>query len=182
MKQMDKQQITILVLGAILLAGFGMFRYMPIVHKKLELKEQMARQSVSMEQIQEYSRLLPELNQQKKQMEEKQRQVSGKIPQDKQFAQLWQQIAEAMNQCNLQDQLVQPAAEITSKEVCCIPLTIECQGTFDQVFKFFQLLENFDRLICFEDIQLENSDDFNAVLKLRARAQVYYQSLKVDNG
>lgn len=178
MKRIDKQQITILVLAAAILVGFGVFRYVPIVRKKLAMREQMTRQSVSMEQIQDYSRRLPELEMQKKHLEKKIQRNSGKIPEGKQFASLWQQIAEAMNQCQLQDQLVQPAAETQSEDICCVPLKIECKGTLEQLFSFFQLLEGFDRLISFEEIQLENDKDFNAVLKLSAKANVYYQPLK----
>ena len=181
MKRMDKQQVTILILGAVILIGFGLFRYMPIVRKRMTLKEQMNQQSLSMEQIQEYSRLLPELSLQKRRLEEKLQASSGKIPEGKQFARLWQQIAEVMNECKLQDQLVQPAAEMKSDQVCCIPLRIECTGSLDQMFMFFQLLENFDRLICLEDVQLENSNDYDAKIKLSAKANVYYQPSKVGD-
>lgn len=181
MKRMDKQQLTILALAAAILVGFGVFEYVPIVRKKLAMKEQMTQQSLSMEQIQDYSRRLPELQQQKKQLQERIQKDSGKIPEGKQIAQLWQQIAEAMNECQLQDQLVQPAAETQSEDLCCVPLKIECTGSLQQIFSFFQLLEGFDRLICFEEVQLENDKDFNAVLKLNARANVYYQPSKTGN-
>ena len=181
MKKMDKQQIAILVSGVIVLVAFGLFRYMPIVRDKLAIKEQMAQQSLSMEQIQEYSQRLPELHQQKKELEQAWQLRSGKIPEGKQFAQLWQQIAEVMNECQLRDQLVQPAAEKKSDDICCVPLKIECKGTLQQMFTFFQLLENFDRLICFEEVQLENDADFSAILKLSAKANVYYQPKKTGS-
>ena len=181
MKQIDKQQVTILILGAVVLFGFGLFRYMPIVRKRVALKEQMNHQSLSMEQIQEYSRLLPELNQQKRQLEDTIQTSSGKIPEGKQFARLWQQIAEVMNECKLQDQLVQPETEMKSDQLCCIPLRIECKGSLEQMFIFFQKLENFDRLISFEEVKLENSSDLDAEIKLNAKANVYYKPSKAGN-
>ena len=181
MKQVDKHQVVILVLGAVILTGFGVFRYMPIVNKKMAMKEQMAKQSLSTEQIQEYSRRVPELKLQKKALEQKQQEYLTKIPEGKQFAQLWQNIAEAMNECRLEDQLVQPGTEEKSTEMCCIPLKIECRGTLEQMFAFLQKLEGFDRLVCFEEIQLENSSDYSAVIKLNAKAKVYYQPEKADN-
>jgi len=181
MKQIDKKQAMILVLAAVILLGFGVFRYMPIIHKRMALKEQMDQQSVSMEQIQEYSRLLPELNLEKRQLEDKLKASSGKIPEGRQFATLWEQIAEVMNECQLQDQLVQPETEMKSDELCCIPLRIECTGSLDQIFAFFRKLENFDRLICFEDILLENSSELDAEIKLNARANVYYQPSNAGN-
>ena len=182
MKQIDKKQATILMLATVVLLGFGLFRYMPIVRKRMAMKKQLDSQSLSMEQIQEYSRLLPELNLQKRQLEEKLQTSAGKIPEGKQFAKLWQQIAEVMNECQLQDQLVQPETEMKSDELCCIPLRIECRGSLDQMFMFFQKLENFDRLVCFEDVQLENSSDLDAEIKLNAKANVYYKPSKAGNG
>lgn len=178
MKRIDRQQAIILIVGAIILIGFGIFRYIPIVRRKLEIREQMTRQSLSMEQYQTYIRRLPELRQQKRQLTEKLSRSEGKIPEGKQFAQLWRQIAEVMNECSLQDQLVQPAAEIQSDDLCCVPIKIECTGSLQQIFLFFRLLEDFDRLICFEEVQLENDKDLSAALKLNAKANVYYQPAK----
>ena len=61
------------------------------------------------------------------------------------------------------------------------PLTIECTGTAEQIFTFFRMLENFDRLVCFEEVQMENDKDFGAMLKLNAKANVYYQPKKTGN-
>ncbi len=181
MKRIDRHQTMILVLGAAILVGFGVFRYIPIVRKKLELKKQMAQQSLSMEEIKEYSRRLPELKLQIKELEGKQSDYLTKIPEGKQFSQLWQQIAEIMNECKLQDQLVQPGAEQKSDDLCCIPLQIECKGTLAQIFEFVQSVEQFDRLVCFEELQLENSDNFSAIVKMNAKVKVYYQPGKVSN-
>lgn len=181
MKRIDKQQAAILIIGAVILIGFGMLRYMPIVRQKLALKEEMLRQSISMQEIREYSRRLPELKYQKSRLNEQLLSQSGRIPEGRQFARLWQQIAEVMNECNLQDQLIQPAEEKKSEDLCCVPLTIECKGTLEQIFTFFRMLEAFDRLICFEQVQLDNDKDFSALLKLNAKAYVYYRPLKTGS-
>lgn len=180
MKHMDKQQVIILLLGAVVLVGFGIFRYAPIIRTKAELKTQMTEQSLSMDQIQVFSRRLPELHQQKEQLLRAVRSNAGKIPEGKEYAQLWQQIAEVMNACQLENQLVQPEAEKRSDELCCVPLKIECTGTLQQIFTFFQSLEKFERLICFEEVQLKNDNDLSAMLKLNARANVYYKPLQTD--
>ena len=61
------------------------------------------------------------------------------------------------------------------RQLCSIPLTLECKGSLEQIFAFFQSLENMDRLIRIEEVTLENDTDFNAVVKLKAKANVYYQ-------
>ena len=57
-----------------------------------------------------------------------------------------------------------------------IPLTLECRGSLKQLFAFFQAMEDMDRLVRFEEVKFENDSDFNAVVKLNVKANVYYQS------
>lgn len=182
MRELDKKQTIILVLGAVILTGFAVFRYIPIVRKKLEMRKQISKHSLSMEQIQSYAGSLPELRLEKEQLQEQLEIYDVKIPEGKQFARLWQQIADAMNDCQLSEQSVQPGAEKVSEQLCCIPLSIECEGTLEQVFQFFQSLENFDRLVRVEEVQLENSAEFDATVRLNATANVYYQPDNPDNG
>lgn len=176
MRQMDKHQIMIVVSSLTLLAGFGVLRYLPMLREKLDAKKEMMSYSQTIEQVQDYAGRLPELRLEKKQLQEKLRQSPGSIPEGKQFARLWQQIADVMNDCQLVEQSVQPGTEQVSDELCCIPLTIECSGSLDQMFAFFQSLEQLDRQVHFQDVELNNSDDFDATVKLNAKANVYYQA------
>jgi type IV pilus assembly protein PilO len=174
--KLDKQQLIILGLSAVMLCGFGVFQYIPVIRQKHALREGMALQDQLSELICAQSALLPELKQQEKQLHETLIPFTQKVPQGRQFSQLWQQIADVMNACELTDQLVQPGKELKSDPLCSIPLTLECRGSVEQVFAFFQAMEEMDRLVRFEEVKLENDSDFNAVVKLNAKANVYYQS------
>ncbi len=182
MRGLDKKQTMILVLGAAILTGFAVFQYVPIVQKKLQMRKQVLKHAQSMEQVQQYAGSLPELRQKKAELTEQVTAYSVKIPEGKQFAQLWQQIADVMNDCQLTEQSVRPGKEQTSEELCCIPLSIECTGTLDQMFEFFQSLENFERLVRIEQIDLKNNDDFDTTVKMNATANIYYQPEHPDNG
>lgn len=180
--KLDKQQLIILSLSAVIVCGFGVFQYIPLIRQKHAVQEGMAQQDQLSEMICSQSALLPELIQQEKQLQEELIPFSRKIPQGRQFSQLWQQIADVMNECKLTDQLVQPGEELKADSLCSIPLTFECRGSLEQLFAFFQAMENMDRLIRFEDVKFENDSDFNAVVKLNAKANVYYQPDTGDNG
>jgi hypothetical protein len=52
----------------------------------------------------------------------------------------------------------------------------------EQLFAFFKAMENMDRLIRFEEVKFENDSDLNAVVKLNAKANVYYQPDDRGNG
>ena len=182
MKKLDKQQLIILALSAVILGGFGFFQYVPVIRQKHAIWEQLTRQDQLSETICLQSAVWPELKQQEKQLQEELIPFSKKVPQGRHFAQLWQQIADVMNECKLTEQLVQPGVELKSDQLCSIPLTFECQGSLKQLFAFFQAMENMDRLIRFEEVKLENDSDFSAVVKLNAKASVYYQPDSRDKG
>jgi Tfp pilus assembly protein PilO len=92
------------------------------------------------------------------------------------FAGLWQQIAEVMNKHNLKDQIVQPGTEIHGQTLNCIPISMKCSGSLDQIFGFFQSLNDFERLIRVEQIKILNDSDFAGQLELDVKASVYYRN------
>ncbi|MHC4291420.1 MAG: type 4a pilus biogenesis protein PilO [Planctomycetota bacterium] len=182
MKKLDKQQLIILALGVLISGGFGIFRYIPIVRQKYAIQKQVEQQNLVIDEICSQSALIPELRQRKNRLQKQLLPFTQKVPQGRNLATLWRQVAEMMNECKLTDQLVQPGDELKSEELCSIPLTIECKGSMEQIFAFFQSLENIDRLIRFEKVSLENGNDFNTEVKLKAQANVYYQPNESDNG
>jgi Tfp pilus assembly protein PilO len=182
MKNLDKQQIIIVLLAVVVAGGFAAFRYTPIVRQKYAALQQMEAQDTVMQQVCTDSAQIPELKLQRDQLRDELVTFTQKVPKGRNFAQLWQQIADVMNACELSDQYVQPGHELKSDQLCSIPLKIECKGTLEQIFSFFQSLESVDRLIRIEEVRLENDAEFNAVVKLFAKASVYYQPDETDNG
>lgn len=180
MRVFERQQALILLAGGVIFVGFGLFRVIPILRHKQVLAKEMDQYIQSLEKMNTQSLKLPELKREKVQLEAQLPAFCEKIPEGRQFAQLWKQIADVMNECQLRDQLVQPGAEVKSGDLRCIPLKIECTGTLDQIFVFFQSLEAMDRLVCIESVQLENDSDFQARLKLNAAARVYYRPSASD--
>ena len=51
MARLEKQQVMILVVGGFILAGFGVFRYAPILRQKQSLKAEMEKHSLAVEQV-----------------------------------------------------------------------------------------------------------------------------------
>jgi Tfp pilus assembly protein PilO len=182
MKKPDKQQLIILLLGVAVSVGFGIFRYIPIVRQKFAIQKQMEQQNQVIDEICSFSVLIPELKEQKSQLEIQLLPFEQKVPQGRNLATLWRQVADVMNKCGLTDQLVQPGVEVKSQELCSIPLTIECNGTMEQIFSFFESLEEINRLIRIEQVTLDRGGDLNSGIKLKAQASVYYQPDESENG
>lgn len=182
MKKLDKQQSIILILAVVVTGGFGVFRYVPLARQKYAISQKMKQQKVALDEICLQGAITPELWQQKSRLEKQLVPFTQKVPRGRNLATLWRQVADVMNECKLTDQLVQPGVELKSDQLCSIPLTIECKGSLEQIFTFFQSLENIDRLIRIEQVSLENGTDFDSIVKLNAKASVYYQPDETDNG
>lgn len=182
MKNLDRQQLIIVLLGVLVGGGFAIFRYIPIVRQKYTIQKEMEQQDQVIDEICSLSVLIPELKQQKNQLEKQLLPFEQKVPRGRNLAELWRHIAEVMNECGLTDQLVQPGAELKSDQLCSIPLTIECKGSMEQIFSLFKSLENVDRLVRVEEVNLENEKDFSSTVKMKARASVYYQPDQSNNG
>lgn len=182
MKNFDRQQFYICIAGIVLAGGFIAFRYVPIVRQNVAVTEKIKEQEALINQIHSQGTLFPELVYQREQLTERLIPFEQKVPRGRNFAQLWQQIADIMNDCKLREQLVRPGSELKSDRLCSIPLTIECKGTLEQIFTFFKSLENIDRLIQIEEMELEKDADLHTLVKLYAKANVYYQPDEKNNG
>ncbi len=182
MKKPDQQQFMILLLGAVVLVGAGVFRFVPIVRQRYAIREQMEQQDQIIDEICSLSALIPELKEQKIRLEKELRLFEQKVPRGRNLAPLWQQIAEVMNQCGLTEQLVHPGVVVKSEKNFIIPLTIECKGSMQQIFSFFRSLEDIDRLVRIEQVTLDRENDSSSDVKLKAQANVYYQPQKSETG
>ena len=176
MRLLEKQQLIILALVAVAVIGFASLRYYPLARQTRAIRQTTAQQSNMIAATEEQARKLPQLRAKVDRL----RQVAGtydtRIPLSRDFAGLWQQIAEVMNKHDLKDQIVQPETEIHGQTLNCIPISMECSGSLDQIFGFFQSLDDFERLIRVKQIKIINDQDFAGRLKLDVKASVYYRN------
>ena len=175
MKGFDKQLTVFLAVVLLLMAGIGVFRYLPLLRQRQTLDETMEQNRQTLEQIHTQGARLGELTRQLEQMQSQAAAFDVKIPADRSFAELWRQIAELMNQYRLNDQLVQPGKPTESDRLGAIPLTLACSGSMQDIYAFFRAIEQWDRLIRFEQVELTNDSAFGGSVKLSVRAQLYYQ-------
>ncbi len=141
-----------------------------------EIRRTRDQQVSALAQVRQYTMGIPALRRQADDLRVKLADYDRRIPPDRQFANLWHRMAEVMDKHNLQEQVVQPGAETTSQIVGCIPITIQCSGTLEQIFEFLKSLADFERLIRIEELQLQNDAEYSGQIKLSAAAKVYYQA------
>lgn len=176
MKQLEKKQVQIIVIATVIILGFGVLWFYPLARGMTDIRQFRSAQDLAVAQLRGYNMAIPLLRKQADELRVSLEGYSRSIPPNRQFADLWHQMADVMNRHNLQEQIVQPGGETTGPTVGCIPITIQCSGTLKQIFGFLKSLADFERVIRIEKLQLLNDADFSGRIKLGADARVYYQT------
>ena len=156
-------------------AGLGAYQYYPVHLQQKALHQTLARQADKLDEIKGYSEKLPTLHRQVKTLDMQAEEFARLFPVDQGFSRLWHQIAEIMDNNHLSDQLVRPGEVTCEDDFCSIPLEIRCSGTFENIFEFFRELEQFERLIRMDQVQIKNDEEISGRLILQAQARVFYQ-------
>jgi Tfp pilus assembly protein PilO len=168
----------ILLLSVTILSGVGLvlFGYLPIAWQKRVIHQSLQRQSLNAGQVQESITQSVILEKQIAELKPLARRFEHYVPQTSQFADLWQQIAELMTRCDLQDQQVRPGTESRYDSFNVVSLDIQGSGTLPKIFDFVHSLEQMGRLVRIEEMELTNDKTLNGQLTLSARAQVFYRT------
>ena len=182
MKRLEKKQWVIIGLAGAIIAGFALLRFYPVIRRSAEIGRIRHAQEADVARVRECAVQLPDLRRQVDRLKLQTADYGRRIPEARQFAELWRQIAEVMNRLNLTDQIVEPGKENIGRKVNSIPITIQCAGRLDQLFEFLESLRRFDRTLRIEKCQLLNDSDFSGRLKLNAQATVFYQNADASGG
>jgi Tfp pilus assembly protein PilO len=176
MKSSGKKQI--IILGAVVLAGVFLviLGYVPIVWQKYVIRRALQRQSLSVEQVRTSIEQAAILEKQIADLKVRVQRFEQCVPQDAQFSSLWKQIADLITDHDLQNQQVRPGAEIRYDDFNVVTLDIQCSGTLPKIFDFVRSLEQMDRMICIEHMELTNDKNLSGQLTLSAKAEAYYRT------
>jgi len=175
MRQLDKQQWILITTVLLCVTGIGGLRVAPLLHQRRTLDETIQQHRQTLEEIHADGARLPDLAQQLDHMRAQAAVFDARIPAGRGFGDLWQQIADLMNQYHLSEQHVQPGPAVQADQLGAIPLTLAAVGTMQDLFAFFQAIEQWQRLIRFEQVELVNDSRSDGSVKLNAKAVLYYQ-------
>lgn len=170
-----RQQTVIAMVALLLMAGFGVVRFVTLWRQRQALDDSYEQSRLALAEIQTQTAHLPELADQLERVRQEAAAFDRQIPAGRSFAELWRQIADVMNAHRLIDQSVQPGAAIEDHRLGAIPLTLSCSGSMQDIYAFFRAMEQQDRLIRFEQVELTNDAEFGGAVRLSAKAQLYYQ-------
>ncbi len=175
MVYIERRQLFIYFAMVAIVAGFVVFRYMPLRRRAQAVSEMKATQSLSLAESQAHGEQLSELERTLSELQERVGNYDARIPKGKALGGFLQSLWDMMNKHNLEDQEVAPGGEIEIGELGCIPLDLHCRGTLDQVFEFCRDLQGLERLVRIGQVNLSNDDRYGGEVTMRTKAVVYYR-------
>ncbi len=170
-----KQQVLILIAAAVLVAGFVIFRYLPMHRKDAALKQERVSQAGLAERAQAAEAEMPNLQAQLDELEDRLADFDFKIPYDTQLGQFLGRVAALMDEHKLTEQQIAPHKEIESGLLVCTPVTMKCRGRLDQIRRFCRSLQGLDRAVRIEKFRLVNDSEYKGQLRMEAEAVIYHR-------
>jgi len=172
----DKQQILIWAVAGGIIAGFFLFRLLPLRKKLQAANDARSAKMLAAAEARAQIEQLPALEQELEQLKTRVGDFDAKIPDHRDLGQFLHRIADLMNEYDLRDQQIQPRDEIEADRLHCIPVSMECKGGLKQVFDFFTSLQSLSRLVRIEQVRLQNDNEFSGQVTMKTEAVVYYSS------
>ena len=176
----NRKQFLIIVTSLVVVVVFVLAGYMPLSYRLKSIATIKQEAKVQAENAKDEVAKLESLKDELQELKARVGDIEKKVPHDRDFAAFWQEITEIMNACSLEDSLVQPGVEIESDDVCCIPIKIKTVGDTVSIFDFFRKIEEINREVRIERVELSNGNNSEGKIELNADAKIYYRKVN-DN-
>lgn len=169
----EQKQMIIIAAGAAILAGFFIFRYLPLQSKLSRLEQKQAEQSLIIKKAQLKSKELSRLKDKKEQLESLVGDFNRKVPSEKKLGSFLQRITGLMDAHNLKGQVIEPGNQKVENDLNCILINMKCRGGLEEIYDFFASLQRLDRAIRIQQVRLKNNDGYSGNVNMSTEAVVY---------
>ncbi len=171
-----RQQMSICIIGTLLVADFVLFGYMPSYTRLKELRAEGARQSRVIAQASVQKGRLSSLKENLAGLEVRVADYESNVPADREIGRFLHEVDSLMNKQELKERRIEPGEKITTDELNCIPVDIRCRGGLTQVFEFCRKLQAMDRLVRIQQVKLVNDRNFTGQVGMQTKVIIYYNS------
>jgi Tfp pilus assembly protein PilO len=171
----SRTQLSIYVVGGMLVADFVLFGYWPS-RQRLEILQQTRAQQKSALVLAEVHRpQLASLQSQLARCEEDLAAYRGRIPVQRELGSFLQQVSDLMTQHHLKEQAIVPGEEAAIGGLIMVPVTVRCRGPLTDLFGFHRELASIGRLARLEKAQFTNDPDLGGYVRMEARMAIFYR-------
>ncbi len=171
----ERQQIVIGIVAAVTIVGFVLFLYMPLRKKIKLLKQDRAVQQALIDKASYQKKQLPELKQRLLELQKTAEDYQTSIPAQRDLGTFLQRIADLMSDTKLSEQLIEHGTETQAGVLNSIPVNMRCKGNLMQLFEFYRALQQLERLVRIEQVELVNKADFSGEVSMQTKALIYYE-------
>lgn len=176
----ERQQILIFVTAGVMVAGFVLFRYMPLRKRMKTVEKTRAAQALVITKGMAKNEQLPGLREEFEKLQIEVSDYERQIPADRELGTFLHKIADLMNGHNLKGQFIEPGEEVEGEELNYIPVNMKCNGRLKQIFEFYKSLQSLERLVRIEEVKLLNEKNFSGEVSMQTRAVVYYRPQGIE--
>ena len=170
-----KQQLAICLLGVMLAADFIFCGYIPLKRKLNDVRSGVQTLQSVINQAEIKKSQLPIFKERLSQLKAQTINFEAAVPKNKDIGLFVQKIGDLMSDYNLNNQMIQPGEQAALKDLNCIAVTMNCQGSLRDIFGFFKKLQKMDRIIRIEEVKLLADGNFSGQIKMESKAIIYYQ-------
>jgi len=172
----ERQQLTICVLGGVIVFVFVLFGYLPLRKRMKAVNQAKTAQTLALAKGAADSRQLPLLKEQLLKLQNRLGNYKVNIPETNTFGGFLGSVTGLMNENNLKEQEIAPGEEVKADKFNCIPVNIRCKGELAQIFNLYRQFQTLDRLIRIEQVKLSNDSDYNGQVSMETKAIIYYRA------
>lgn len=170
-----KQQVWVYLIGALFVADFVFYGYLPSQRRLEALRQSRSEQERMIRMAAERRAELPKLKAHLKDVEEIVSHYEAYVPAEESLGEFLQEIAHIMTDNQLTDQVMVPQAEMECDGIRCIPIQMNCKGSLADVFGFFRDIQAMDRLVRIEKADLRNDTEYTGQVSVNTRAVIFYR-------
>jgi len=168
-----KTQLSIYVVGAMLMADFVLFGYWPSRQRCGALQQAIAKQQSLVSLAKDRRRQLPALRTHLAQCDQALAEYQDRVPVHQELGSFLQDVSGLMTCHHLQDQVIVPGAEAQVEGLSAVPVTVSCKGRLTDLFGFYRKLASIRRLVQLETIRFTNDPDLGGLVKVEARMVIF---------
>lgn len=181
----NRTQLSIYVVGAMLMADFVLFGYWPSWQRLDALEEARGRQQSRIRLADCHRRQLPDVQDRLVQCDRALAQYRDRVPANRDLGSFLQEVSGLMSEHHLQgielkDQGTVPGTDADG--LICIPLAIRCKGGLSDLFGFYRQFTSVRRLVGFEMIRFTNDPDWGGRVQMDATMVIYYRPQSPSEG
>ena len=178
----SKTQLSIYIVGAMLVADFFLFGYWPSRQRLEALQQTQAKQQSLSTLSKIHQRQLPAVKAYLTQCEQTLAHCRNRIPVQRELGSFLQEVSAFMDRNHLADHEIRPGEEYVAQGLMAVPVTVRCRGDLKDLYAFYRQFASIERLVQIEKVRFTRAQDPRRGVQVDARMVIFYRPGTSEGG